>query len=140
MREFLTAGAARSRWSRSIRCTSGLRAVLPRAAARYVAPEEIFTEYAYFSSYSDTGSITRAQYTDAIIERFGLGPTSLVVELASNDGYLLQHFVARGIPVLGIEPAANVAAAGEERGRPDLVEFFGAELAGRLVADGATPT
>ena len=77
------------------------------------------------------GSSTHARYVEMITDRLGLAPESLVVELASNDGYLLQHFVPKGIPVLGIDPAANVAAAAEERGVPTLVEFFGVELAER---------
>ena len=92
---------------------------------RYVAPEAIFTEYAYFSSYSDSWVRHARDYTDLATERLGLGPGSLVVELASNDGYLLQHFVARGVPVLGIEPARNVAEVAVERGVPTLTEFFG---------------
>src|SRR5215472_5697520 len=76
-----------------------------------VAPPAIFTEYAYFSSYSDSWMRHARHYVDDVVERFGLGTGSLVVEPGSNDGYLLQHFVARGIPVLGVEPAANVAAA-----------------------------
>jgi SAM-dependent methyltransferase len=102
----------------------------------YVAPEAIFTEYAYFSSYSDSWVRHARDYADLAIDRLGLGPDSLVVELASNDGYLLQHVVARGVPVLGIEPARNVAEAAEARGVPTLVEFFDEELAGRLAADG----
>src|SRR5262245_51276899 len=74
-----------------------------------VPPEAIFSDYAYFSSYSDSWVEHARRYADAAIERFRLGPNSLVVELASNDGYLLQHFKTRGIPVLGVEPAANVA-------------------------------
>jgi len=102
----------------------------------YVSPEHIFTEYAYFSSYSDTWLQHAKRYTDQMIERFGLGAGSHVVELASNDGYLLQYFVQRGIPVLGVEPAANVAKAAVQRGVPTLVEFFGAECAARLAAEG----
>jgi SAM-dependent methyltransferase len=102
----------------------------------YVAPEAIFTEYAYFSSYSDSWVAHARRYTEAMIDRFGLGSGSKVVELASNDGYLLQHFVERGVPVLGIEPARNVAAAAEERGVPTLTRFFGQELAGSLAGDG----
>jgi SAM-dependent methyltransferase len=102
----------------------------------FVAPEEIFTEYAYFSSYSDSWVAHARDYVDAAVERFGLNADSLVVELASNDGYLLQHVVARGIPALGVEPAANVAEAARERGIDTVVEFFGRELADRLVAKG----
>lgn len=102
----------------------------------YVAPEEIFTDYAYFSSYSDSWVDHAKRYTEAMIAERSLDADSLVVELASNDGYLLQHFVSRGIPILGIEPAANVAAVAEERGIPTLVEFFGEALARRLVAGG----
>jgi SAM-dependent methyltransferase len=102
----------------------------------FVAPEDIFTEYAYFSSYSDSWVAHAHDYVEMAVERFGLGPDSLVVELASNDGYLLQHVVDRGIPALGVEPAANVAAVAQERGIDTVVEFFGRELAARLVADG----
>ena len=84
----------------------------------YVDREEIFREYAYFSSYSDSWVEHARRYADAMIERLGLGAESRVVELASNDGYLLQHFVARGIPFLGIEPARNVAAVAEAQGVP----------------------
>ena len=73
---------------------------------------------------------------ETVVERFGLGADSLVVELASNDGYLLQHVVERGIPALGIEPAANVAEVAREQGIETVVEFFGRELASRLVAEG----
>jgi SAM-dependent methyltransferase len=102
----------------------------------YVAPEAIFTEYAYFSSYSESWVRHAERYAKAAADRLGLGPDSLVVELASNDGYLLQHFVAMGVPVLGIEPAINVAAAAEERGVPTLTRFFGVELARELAAEG----
>jgi C-methyltransferase C-terminal domain/Putative zinc binding domain/Methyltransferase domain len=102
----------------------------------FVAPEEIFTEYAYFSSYSDSWVAHARGYVEMAVERFGLGRDSLVVELASNDGYLLQHVVEKGIPALGIEPAANVAQAARERGIETVVEFFGRDLAARLVAEG----
>jgi SAM-dependent methyltransferase len=102
----------------------------------FVAPEEIFTEYAYFSSYSDSWVEHARVYVEMAVERFKLGSDSLVVELASNDGYLLQHVVERGIPALGVEPAANVAAAARERGIETVVEFFGRDLAARLVAEG----
>jgi ubiquinone/menaquinone biosynthesis C-methylase UbiE len=91
----------------------------------YVSPEHIFSEYAYFSSYSNAWLEHARQYTEMIVPRLGLGPSSFVVELASNDGYLLQYFVKRGIPCLGVEPAANVARAAEEKGVRTLVKFFG---------------
>jgi C-methyltransferase C-terminal domain/Putative zinc binding domain/Methyltransferase domain len=102
----------------------------------FVPPEEIFTEYAYFSGYSTAWVEHARAYVEMIRPRLELGETDLVVELASNDGYLLQHFVGTGVPILGIDPAANVAAAAEKRGVPTLVEFFGRETAGRLVAEG----
>jgi SAM-dependent methyltransferase len=102
----------------------------------YVTPEHIFREYAYFSSYSTSWVQHAATYCRRIEERLGLGPQSLVVELASNDGYLLQHFLPRGIPVLGIEPAINVAQVAIEKGIPTLTEFFGVALADRLVGEG----
>jgi SAM-dependent methyltransferase len=102
----------------------------------YVSPEEIFSEYAYFSSYSDTWLQHAEAYTNMITERLKLDGQSYVVELASNDGYLLQYFVPKEIPVLGIEPAANVAEAAVEKGVPTLVKFFGEELARELAADG----
>jgi hypothetical protein len=101
----------------------------------FVPPEEIFTEYAYFSSYADSWVEHARRYTTAISERFGLGRESFVVEVASNDGYLLQHFVARGVPCLGIEPAANVARDAEKRGVPTLVEFFDRATAARVAAE-----
>jgi SAM-dependent methyltransferase len=102
----------------------------------FVAPEEIFSEYAYFSSYSDSWVAHARDYVESVVERFGLGADSLVVELASNDGYLLQHVTERGIPALGIEPAANVAEAARERGIETVVEFFGRDSASQRVADG----
>jgi len=102
----------------------------------YVSPKDIFTEYAYFSSYSDTWLKHARDYTQMVVRRFGLNGKSYVVELASNDGYLLQYFVCDGIPVLGIEPAANVARAAIEKGIPTLIEFFGEKLAVDMVAEG----
>ena len=102
----------------------------------FVSPESIFTEYAYFSSYSDTWLEHASAYADMAAQRFGLGEQSRVVEVASNDGYLLQYFVRKGIPTLGIEPAANVARVAVEKGVPTLVEFFGTACARRLVAEG----
>jgi C-methyltransferase-like protein/putative zinc binding protein/methyltransferase family protein len=102
----------------------------------YVSPEAIFAEYAYFSSYSDSWLAHAQRYTDHMIARLGLSAASHVVEVASNDGYLLQYFVARGIPVLGIEPAANVAKAATDKGVPTLVKFFGRETARELAARG----
>ena len=104
----------------------------------FVPPEEIFTEYAYFSAYSTAWVEHARQYVEMITERLGLGGDDLAVELASNDGYLLQHFVGAGIPALGIDPAANVAKAAEKRGVRTLVDFFGREVAGRLVAEGTS--
>src|SRR5690349_3079159 len=98
----------------------------------FVAPEVLFEEYAYFSAYSDSWVQHAADYQKMITARCGLGSESLVIELASNDGYLLQHFVAAGIPVLGIDPARNVAESAIERGVPTRVEFFGRESAHRL--------
>jgi C-methyltransferase C-terminal domain/Putative zinc binding domain/Methyltransferase domain len=102
----------------------------------YVRPDEIFTEYAYFSSFSTSWVEHARRYADEMVERLGLSAESLVVEVGSNDGYLLQHFVELGVPVLGIEPAANVAASAVERGIPTLVEFFGEATATRLAAEG----
>ena len=102
----------------------------------YVSPTDIFGEYAYFSSYSDTWLRHAKAYTELMIERFGIGPRSQVIELASNDGYLLQYFVEKGVPVLGVEPAANVAAVAEAKGVRSLVRFFGEKLAGELAAEG----
>ena len=98
-----------------------------------VRPEDIFTDYAYFSAYSTSWVEHARAYVEMIRERLELGPDDLVVELASNDGYLLQHFVGTGIPILGIDPAANVAKDAEERGVPTLVAFFGTETAEQLV-------
>jgi SAM-dependent methyltransferase len=100
---------------------------------QYVGPEDIFSDYAYFSSYSDSWVEHARRYSDTMIERFQLGSESLVMEIASNDGYLLQHFVERGVPCLGIEPAANVAKVAIERGIPTDVHFFGNTLANELV-------
>ena len=102
----------------------------------YVAPEDIFTEYAYFSSYSDSWLAHAKAYAKLMIERSKLNAQSHIVELGSNDGYLLQYFVEAGIPVLGIEPAANVARGAIARGVPTLVKFFSAELAEELARDG----
>lgn len=101
-----------------------------------VAPEHIFTEYAYFSSYSTSWVEHARRYCEMIVARLRLGPQSQVVEVASNDAYLLQHFVRLGVPVLGIEPAANVAEAARRKNVTTLVEFFGLSLAKRLVSEG----
>lgn len=95
----------------------------------YVAPGDIFGEYAYFSSYIDTLVNQGRSYCESVSQRFGLGAKSFVAEIASNDGYLLQHFVKREIPCLGIEPAANVAAAAVRKGVPTTVQFFGVKTA-----------
>jgi SAM-dependent methyltransferase len=96
---------------------------------KFVAPDDIFSEYAYFSSYSDSWVAHAKRYCDLMEQRFGIGRHSKVVEIASNDGYLLQHFVAKGVNVLGIEPAANVAKVAQEKGIPSHVAFFGRETA-----------
>ena len=102
----------------------------------YVSPEDIFSEYAYFSSYSDSWVEHAKNYTDMIVNRLALDKRSYVVELASNDGYLLQHFVRKGIPCLGIEPAANTARVAEEKGVSSLVKFFGRVTARELAQQG----
>jgi SAM-dependent methyltransferase len=103
----------------------------------FESPEQIFSdEYAYFSSYSSSWLDHARRYTEMAMERFGLGAESRVVEVASNDGYLLRWFAERGVPVLGIEPTANTAQAAEEQGVPTLVEFFGTELAQRVAEGG----
>ena len=99
----------------------------------FVPPEEIFTDYAYFSSYADAWVEHARDFVATAIERFGLGAHSFVAEVASNDGYLLQHVVAAGIRALGIEPAANVAEVAAEKGIPTVVEFFGLDQARVLV-------
>src|SRR3954462_6211046 len=113
-------------------CPSCLLVQLPA----YVAPDEIFREYAYFSSYSASWVEHARRCAGEMTDLLGLGPDSRVVEVASNDGYLLQHFVARGIPVLGVDPALNVADAARARGVPTVTEFFGEDVARQLVADG----
>jgi SAM-dependent methyltransferase len=101
-----------------------------------VAPQELFGNYHYFSSYSDAWLAHARAYCDMARGRFTLGSSSLVVELASNDGYLLKNFLAMGIPVLGIDPSDTVAAAAAKIGVPTLVEFFGEKLAGDLARQG----
>ncbi len=100
----------------------------------FVTPKEIFSEYAYFSSYSDSWVDHARRYVDRMCQQYGVGRDSLVVELASNDGYLLQHFIRRGVPVLGIEPAANVAASAVAKGIRTEVLFFGREAAEQIAA------
>lgn len=103
----------------------------------YVTPDGIFTsEYPYYSSYSTSWVAHAKAYCEKMRDRFALNDKSLVVELASNDGYLLQHFVAMGVPVLGIEPSANVAEVARGKGIESLVDFFGVRLAKKLVAEG----
>ncbi|MGH0037691.1 MAG: methyltransferase domain-containing protein [Myxococcota bacterium] len=102
-----------------------------------VAPDDIFGtgDYAYFSSYSESWLAHARDYSEQMLERFGLGPDQRVVEIASNDGYLLQWFHKKGIPVLGIEPAANCAAAAREKGVESVVAFFGRETAERVLEE-----
>jgi SAM-dependent methyltransferase len=102
----------------------------------YVEPEHIFSEYAYFSSYSTFWVEHARKFCEMITGRLGLGGNSEVFEIASNDGYLLQHFIPLGIPVTGIEPAANVAEAARQKNVPTLVDFFSLKLAQRLKSEG----
>jgi len=113
-------------------CESCWLCQLPAVAT----PEQIFGDYAYFSSYSTSWLEHARAYVEAMIARFGLGPGHQVVEVASNDGYLLRHFVERGVPVLGVEPAANVAEAARALGIPTEVRFFGRATATDLAASG----
>jgi C-methyltransferase C-terminal domain/Putative zinc binding domain/Methyltransferase domain len=112
------------------------RACLLVQLDEYVTPEHIFTEYAYFSSFSTAWLKHAEDYTAMAQKRLSLGPQSFVVELASNDGYLLQYFARAGVPCLGIEPAANVAKAAAEKGVETLVKFFGRELGAQLAKEG----
>jgi len=102
----------------------------------YVKAEDIYSEYAYFSSYSDSWLDHAKAYVEMIIDRLKLDTNSRVFELASNDGYLLQYFVERGIPAIGIEPAENIAKMANEKGIKTIVRFFGEKTADELVADG----
>ncbi len=105
----------------------------------FVSPQAIFEEYAYFSSYSTSWVEHAKRYAAMAIARFRLGAGSNVMEIASNDGYLLQHFVAQNVPVLGIEPAANVAKVAIERGIPTEIVFFGKQTANKLAASHGKP-
>ena len=107
--------------------------------AEFETPKAIFGEYLYFSSYSPSWLRHAETYVRRQVERFGLGAGTLVVEIASNDGYLLQYAAQAGMSVLGVEPAANVAAIAKEKGIPTEVAFFGAETAARLRAAGHAP-
>jgi SAM-dependent methyltransferase len=113
-------------------CGECLLVQLPEAER----PEAIFSDYAYFSSFSDSWLRHAEAYAEAMIERFGFGAGHQVIEIASNDGYLLRWFKAWGVPVLGVEPAGNVAQVAEAAGIPTVVKFFGAATARELVATG----
>ena len=102
----------------------------------FESPETIFSDYAYFSSYSDSWLKHCENYCDKMVKRLGLSEQSFVIEVASNDGYLLQYFVQRKVSVLGIEPAANVAKTAVEKGVPTLVRFFGTQVAKGFAAEG----
>jgi SAM-dependent methyltransferase len=102
----------------------------------FETPEHIFTDYAYFSSYSDSWVAHAREYVEHMVSRFGFDESSQVIEVASNDGYLLQFFKEKNVPVLGIEPAANVACAAKEKGIETLVKFFGTTTAKSLVDEG----
>ncbi|HQT93681.1 MAG: methyltransferase [Acidobacteria bacterium 21-70-11] len=101
-----------------------------------VPPEELFRDYVYFSSYADTAIENARALVDRLVTARGLGPGSLAMEVASNDGYLLQHYLRHGVPALGIEPARNIARVAVEHGIRTITEFFGVPLAERLRADG----
>ena len=101
----------------------------------YVPGEDIFSDYAYFSSYSDSWVAHAKRYADEMIAQLGLTPDSLVTEVASNDGYLLQHFDAAGIPVLGVEPAGNVAEAARAKGIRTVVQFLGPDTGAAIAAE-----
>jgi hypothetical protein len=116
---------------RVLLCTECLLVQLPA----YVSGEHIFSDYAYFSSYSTSWVAHARRYADEMTAKLGLDGDSLVTEVASNDGYLLQHFLASGIPVLGVEPAGNVAAVAIERGVRSVVEFLGPETGKRIAAE-----
>jgi 2-polyprenyl-3-methyl-5-hydroxy-6-metoxy-1,4-benzoquinol methylase len=103
---------------------------------QFETPDNIFSDYAYFSSYSESWLKHAKAYTNLMVERFGFNQDSQVIEIASNDGYLLQYFVEKKIPVLGIEPAANIAKVAEEKGIPSVVKFFGVQTAKELVLQG----
>ena len=102
----------------------------------FESPDHIFSDYAYFSSFSESWLRHAQEYVGMMVERFGFNEKSQVIEIASNDGYLLQYFRDKGIPVLGIEPAANVAEVAQKNGIPSLVKFFGVQTGNELVADG----
>ena len=102
----------------------------------FESPQQIFGDYAYFSSYSESWLAHARAYVENVTARFGLSRASQVIEIASNDGYLLQYFVEKSVPVLGIEPAANVAKVAEQKGIPSRVAFFGTQTAKQLVAEG----
>jgi len=106
----------------------------------FESPRNIFGEYAYFSSYSETWLRHIEAYSDAVVQRFGLDASTTVIEIASNDGYLLQYFQKRGISVLGIEPAENVAEVARKKGIPTISRFFGTESARDLVKAGKRPS
>jgi SAM-dependent methyltransferase len=102
----------------------------------FVAPENIFSDYLYFASYSDSWLAHAKDYTERMADRFAITPSCQVVEIASNDGYLLQYFVEKKVPVLGVEPAANVAAVAVKKGIPTVVKFFNTATARELAAEG----
>ncbi|MGC5166853.1 methyltransferase domain-containing protein [Luteimicrobium sp. DT211] len=112
-------------------CSQCLLVQLPA----YIPAEDIFSDYAYFSSYSDSWVEHARRFVDDAVARLGLGPDAFVVEIASNDGYLLQHVVAKGIRCLGIEPAANVAQAAIDKGIETVVEFLGEETGTKVAAE-----
>ncbi|VFN01183.1 MAG: Methyltransferase domain-containing protein [Candidatus Kentron sp. G] len=117
---------------RALICEQCLLVQLPA----FETPEQLFGDYAYFSSFSESWLRHAEKYAHMALARFGLDGNALVMEIASNDGYLLRFFRERGIPVLGVEPAANVAGAAEADGIPTLVRFFGTDTAEYLIREG----
>ena len=102
----------------------------------FVAPKDIFSDYLYFASYSDSWLAHAKRYTEDMVQRFPISESSLVIEIASNDGYLLQYFAEKNVPVLGVEPAANVAQVAAQKGIPSVVKFFSSATARELIAAG----
>ena len=140
MRKLRPGGPAGRSGDLSIRSTLAVRHLPSRSASAYVSGEEIFSDYAYFSSYSDSWVAHAKRYAEAMIGRLGLTRDSLVTEVASNDGYLLQHFKAADIPVLGVGRGRERGRGGFDTGIPTEVQFLGVETGRQLRSGTAGPT